>query len=194
MISLRLSVLMLLLFGSTTWHLQVPLRLICGSMLAFPRLLTSWRLWCVILGIETYANASYWWRIDNHKYLMTYWTLCCCLYVAGDRRQSRDQLQRAATLMVGLCFLFAIMWKLWGGQYLDGSFLQYHLLTDSRLAHITAFMTNLELDQLKANQTLISLLVEYPVEGATIGLHSSDQVRSLAIASSYWTLLLDTSN
>ena len=175
---LRLTIFVLLVFGSTSWQLSVFLRTVCGAMLVFPSGATSRLGWLAILAMETYANASLWYRIDNHKYLINYWTLACCLYVANDELDKR-WLCVTAKRLVGLCFLFALAWKLIGGEYLDGTFFEHTLITDARFADVATRFGGLSDAQLEENHRLIGLLKLLP-SGTSIPLNSSVTTHQLS--------------
>lgn len=189
---LRATALLLLTFGATSTILEVGLRLTCGVMLVVPALLVSWRLWLGIVTIVTYVNLSQWHSIDNHKYLISYWTLACCLAVSNPVT-AEATLRRNARLMIGLCFLFAVVWKFYAGQYLDGSFLRHTFMTDSRIALPTALLTGVPLASLDANRAMVGFLASWPSDGRAVTLASNETLRTVAVAASYWTLLIEGS-
>lgn len=131
---LRLTLLLLLIHGSTTVFLDVPLRVLCGLMLLSPTLLVSQVMWVILCGLVWWMNATVWLWIDNHKILITYWCLVCALGVSA--KDTEGVLAWNGRLLIGLTFLFATAWKLLAGEYWNGAFLHYTFLTDIRVEAI----------------------------------------------------------
>jgi hypothetical protein len=97
---------------------------------------------------------------DNHIYLLAYWCLASrpgvacrgCASAAGTR---------AARLLVGLAFLFAVLWKVvLSPDYLDGRFFRVTLMMDDRFAGAVMLMTGLSVEQLKQNRDYLQALPE----------------------------------
>ncbi len=191
LIVLRLTLLLLMLHGSQQgWKLDVPLRVLCGAMLVHSPLLTSRALWLVVTCTVVVMNAMHWFHIDNHKYLMTYWCVGCTLAVASGSRDA--VLRQNARMLVGICFALAVIWKLAAGQFVDGSFLHWTFLEDGRVESTSMLVGNLSADQLAENRSLISLLKSSPGDGVGVTLSTSDGLRWVTLAMSWWTLLIET--
>ncbi len=187
----RATLALLLLFGASAWQLGIPFRILCGAMLVGPQLLRSPACWGTIVLAQTYCNANAWFSIDNHKYLINYWSLAVSIAAMQPRFALRI-LEQNATRLIGLCFLFAVFWKFYGGQFLNGEFLKYALLTDSRLEVTTSMTTGLPLTSLNRNRDLIEFVRDLPIAGAQIQVESNHAVSTLSISLSYWTLLIET--
>jgi hypothetical protein len=153
---LRLTLVMLMFYGASSTILQVPLLVAATTMLAFPALLTERWLWWILVAVITFGNGLSWYAIDNHKYLMTYWTLACALSLHASRRTI--WLATTAQLLVGLVFAFAAAWKMIAGEYWDGSFLYFTSLTDSRLQRIGAAVSGHSMADLGAVGQALSFL------------------------------------
>lgn len=188
---LRVTALTLLVHGSTSNLLEVALRIACGVMLAVPGLLACWGLWVAVVGAIAYLNLAQWFSIDNHKYLIMYWALACCLAVATPA-DAEEILRRNARLMVGICFALAVAWKLYAGEYLDGSFIQHVFLTDSRVSVPVSALLDIHLTDLQANRVLSGYLASWPADGRSITLNSSATLAATALAASAWTLLIES--
>ncbi len=187
---LKLTAFLLLLHGGQSWHLDIPFRFFCGMALVVSSLRWSWRFWLIVLGLTVLSNRLFWYSIDNHKYLITYWLLCVVIALANIEVADRI-LRTNARLLIGLCFGFAVAWKIMGGQYSDGSFLKYTLLLDSRAEVMTTLFCDIELRDLRANRSLVSLLTRYPEEGLGMTLCSNSSVDRLATCLSWWTLAIE---
>ncbi len=128
---LRLTLLVLILHGSSTAWLDVALKVLCGYMLVSRVHLKHAGLWVVICACVWWLNARHWLWIDNHKYLISYWVLACTIGVSGAH--CARVLAWNGRWLIGLCFAFALGWKLFAGQYFNGDFFTYTLLVDDRL-------------------------------------------------------------
>jgi hypothetical protein len=69
---------------------------------------------------------------DNHQYLIGYWCLAICLALLLGGDAGSWLLTTNGRLLIGLCFLWAVLAKLAARRYRDGSMFVYLLLTDPR--------------------------------------------------------------
>ena len=189
LLTLRLTLLLLILHGSSTWTLDMPQRALCGLMLLSRGLLLDRWLWLVVAALTVWINALHWAWIDNHKYLITYWCLACAFAVGSA---DRDRVLAVnGRLLIGLAFFFAVVWKLMGGEYLNGAFLHFTVLTDARLEVAGTFAGGLTSDVLPQNRMLMSLITVFPDETTGVVLQTSTQLKWVALLGSYWTLLIE---
>lgn len=188
---LRFTALFLLLYGSSTVFLDIPLRVLCGLMLLSPSLLTSQSIWMLICGIAWWVNATDWLWIDNHKILITYWCLVCALAVSA--KDPDGVLAWNGRLLIGLTFLFATAWKMLAGEYWDGAFLHYTFLSDSRVEAAATAIGGLPANVLPQNRSLEALLKQFPQAIGTVELITSSRLQAFTLAASYWTLLIEGS-
>ena len=186
---LRLTLLLLLLHGSSTWALELPLKVLCALMLVSRSLLLDRWMWMVVATAMLWINAAEWAWIDNHKYLVSYWCLACALAV-GTRNRTRV-LATNGRWLLGLVFGLAVIWKILAGQYLDGSFLHYTALTDSRLEVPARLAGGLSGQLLSQNRQLEKALMEFPGTEVSVTLNSSPALRLAGLLGSWWTLLIE---
>lgn len=186
---LRMTLLLLVLHGSSTVVLEMPLRAICGLMLLSRSLVLDKYLWFLVCALMMWINALNWAWIDNHKFLITYWCMACAFAVASDQRAKT--LAKNGRLLVGGAFLFAMIWKIGGGQFHNGDFLHYTFLTDSRLETFANFTGGLEPGTLFQNRLLQSLLMSFPEQAGSVTLSTSSSLALTTLISSYWTLLIE---
>src|SRR5262249_31559916 len=98
----------------------------------------------------------------------------------------------SARLLIGLAFLFAVLWKaVLSPDYLDGRFFRVTLMMDDRFAGAVMLITGLSAEQLRQNRKYLEPLPE----GAEL-LHPPPFVeprafRWLANAATYGTLALE---
>jgi hypothetical protein len=186
---LRLTLLVLILHGSSTAWLDVALKVLCGFMLVSRVHLKEVGLWLVICGFVWWINARHWMWIDNHKYLISYWVLVCAMAVGA--KDTERVLAWNGRLLVGLCFAFATGWKLWAGQYLNGEFMYYTLLIDDRMelfAHAGGGISLADLGQARMLEDHLGL---FPGEGMQASLPESERLGLVALAMSWWTVLIE---
>lgn len=188
---LRLTLLLLLLYGSSSLGLDVPLSVICGLMLIAPALLTNQILWLIICGLVWWVNATDWLWIDNHKYLISYWCLVCALAVSAKNTDA--VLAWNGRWLIGLTFLFATLWKMLAGEYWQGSFLHFTFLTDPRVEPIAELIGQLDPALLSQNYLLYSALSLHPDVATAATLNTTPALQTFTIAASYWTLLIEAS-
>ena len=188
---LRFTALFLLLYGSSTVLLDIPLRVLCGLMLLSPTLLTSQVMWVLICGIIWWVNATDWLWIDNHKILITYWCLVCALAVSA--KDTDGVLAWNGRILIGLTFLFATFWKMLAGEYWDGAFLHNVFLLDDRVEAVATAIGGLSPDTLPQNQLLEALLKQFPQAIGSVTLTTSPRLQAFTLAASYWTLLIEGS-
>jgi hypothetical protein len=188
---LRFTALFLLLYGSSTVLLDIPLRILCGLMLLSPTLLTNQVMWVLICSIIWSVNATDWLWIDNHKILITYWCLVCALAVSA--KDIDGVLAWNGRLLIGLTFLFATTWKILAGEYWNGAFLHYVFLADSRVEALGTLISGLSPHTLPQNRLLETLLKQFPQTVGSVTLTTSPRLQMFTLATSYWTLLIEGS-
>ncbi|PSB22787.1 hypothetical protein C7B61_09535 [filamentous cyanobacterium CCP1] len=188
---LRFTALFLLLYGSSTVFLDIPLRVLCGLMLLSPTLLTNQVMWMLICGIVWWVNATDWLWIDNHKILITYWCLVCALAVSA--KDADGVLAWNGRVLIGLTFLFATTWKMLAGEYWDGAFLHYTFLADDRVESVATAIGSLSPNTLPQNRLLEVLLKQFPQAIGNVTLTTSPRLQAFTLAASYWTLFIEGS-
>jgi len=189
MLVLRLTLLLMIFHGASSWMLAIPVKVLCGLMLLSPTLMVAQLPWLIIAGAAIVVNAMHWYTIDNHKYLITYWCIVCALAV-GTRDPDKVLMTNARALIV-LVFGFAVFWKVYAGQYLDGSFMHFTFLQDGRLETPARVIGGLAADTLPGNYRMGSLLRAVPWNESQVTLASSEALRLVTLVASYWTLLIE---
>lgn len=187
---LRFTAVLLLLHGATSEYAQVPVRILCGLMLAFPPTVRVPLLWWLLVVVLAATNVAEWSAIDNHKFLITYWTLACALSFMDASPE--DALRTTARLLVGLAFGFAAVWKVLGGGYLDGSFFDFTLFTDSRLTRVAASIAGLRYSDVFAIGEAYRFMGSHASAGASIAIPDSAPLRLFAMTLSWTGLAIET--
>jgi len=186
-LTLKLSCVLLLLHGATAPAMGVPIRILCGAMLLFPDVIRSKVAWWTLFVSLVLGNGVDWFVIDNHKYLISYWTLACVLALHNPRPQ--EYLSRTATLLVGIVFGFAVIWKVIGGQYLNGSFLYWTFLTDPRVQRVGSFVGGLSPEDVRQGSQALRMLGALAGAGTTVPMLHSQALSTVTYLISYLVLL-----
>ncbi len=189
-IVLRLTAVILLLRPMGPWWVAPFILAIAALALIFPRVLHAPSSWYALAAFSGLRIAYDWPLADNHIYLLTYW--CLAIGLALGSRQSQAVLGRSGRILIGLAFLFAVIWKAaLSPDYLDGRFFQVTLLTDPRFENVTQLIGGLSSDQLRESREYLRALPE----GAEVfdgpSLHESRAFTFLVLISTWATLAVE---
>ena len=176
LVVLRMTLLLLLFFGPEDQRLELAARVLALPMLLSPELCRSRGLWAVLAVIEGLSTVGNWYVQDNHKFLICYWTLTCCLALWS--RDADRALEWNGRLLIALAFTFAVFWKFLGGEILTGEFFQHAFLTDQRFTAFASMVTGLTGQALGANFETVNLLEAFPAEGARAALETNARVHA----------------
>ena len=137
-VTARLTLLLLIVYAHDYWYLRVPMIILCSAGLLTPFLYRKSSFWFLLTAFLAFAVSYNWFVVDNHKYLMAYWCLALCMSLTAPH--PAKALAINARLLIGLCFLFAVIWKgLLSSDFVDGSFFHFTLLTDGRFHRFASF-------------------------------------------------------
>jgi hypothetical protein len=192
-IALQLTALFLLLRGLGPYrplYFDAPVALVGMALLVRRTLLLHPAPWFALSAYVMTLNLVYFHLSANHFYLFAYWLLACGL--ALSTKQPEALLRTNGRLLLGLAFCFATLWKIVGGEYLDGSFFHYSLITrftDADNARIAGHVLGIE--HWSENLRLRSELLSGHDPAASVVLSTSAPARYAAHALSAWTLLLE---
>ena len=186
---LRITLFLLLVHGTSSLMALIPLRILCGLMLISRKLHNNQAMWIAICAALVFVNARNWYWIDNHKYLIMYWSLACCLSLFS--RDPDRLLAWNGRVLIGVTFLFATGWKIMGGQFLDGSFFHFVLLTDETIKKHVLVLGGLTLDDLSFNRELLQSLIASPQQVLAPAFISTPRTEGLSLVFSYLTILVE---
>lgn len=188
-LALKLTLVLLLLYGATTGAARIPVRVLCGVMLVFPTLLQQAFLWWLLLAALVGANLQVWFTIDNHKYLIMYWALACALSLHFANPAA--YLGWTARVLVALVFGFATFWKFLGGEYVDGSFFYWTFLTDARVLRVAAFISGLPPDTIRLGSEAVGMAGTLGLNNLSIPVLASPTLRMATLGLSWLGLLIE---
>jgi hypothetical protein len=165
-LTLRLTLLLVVLHGATTPVASVAVRTLGLLMLVLPSLATRATLWWwMIAAVIVAVNADQWEMIDNHQYLITYWIVACCLTLSAPHLMPIN-----ARLLVAVAFAFAVVWKVIAGEYGNGGFFFVTFLTDGRLQKVAGAVSNEGLEGIRQAGRAITALSALGGDGSSLEL------------------------
>ncbi len=127
---------------------------------------------------------------DNHRYLEGYWCLSVALALMAGGTQGARYLALDARLLIGLCFLLAVLWKVWSRSYRNGGFFADRLLFERRFLPIAYGAAGLTPNiQIKHREALRSLVGG---ETETAKAPVPKRLRCVAWTMAWWTVAIES--
>ncbi len=180
----RLTLLLLVLYGSKFWDLRVPTVILAAFGMILPRLSRNPWYWGALTTVIAVGTIPRLYVVDNHKVLMVWW--CVALTLST---RSEATLGRNARLLIGLCFALATFWKAITPDFMNGSFMHHTLLCDGRFADLARLGAGVSPAALAENALRLEQL--YASETTVIRLLDSATCDVLALGMTYWTILVE---
>jgi hypothetical protein len=187
---LRASLLVLLVNSNNDPPLFVGVAVTCAIVLPRPALLGSPWLWAGLFLVVGARQLSSWHAVDDHIVVTTYW--CGALAVGLTATDPRRTLAASARLLIGAVFAFAAGWKLWSGEFIDGSFFRYSLLFDDRFETVARVVGGTTDAMRHANLDGLNALAADPRAGREIVLLEGPRNVAVAQAFTWWGVLVET--
>jgi hypothetical protein len=186
-----ITLLLLLFYIDDVWYLEQPIRVLCFFGLFFKRARLNIEFWVAVVSLFAASNYLHWYTIDNHMYLMLYWTITILLSrVCLELKQDGDEVLRFnGKWLLGTCMSLAVFWKLYQSNYTDGSFFDFTLLTDDRFRNFASKLGGLDLYKLGQNSYLEQNIFRLP-ESMFI-LDSTSKIDTLGTFLTWWTILIE---
>lgn len=184
-----MTLLLVLVHTEPEKYLRAPVTFLSIAGLLYRPLARKASFWFVVTAVLAAGHFAIWHLVDNHKYLMTYWclALACSLLMKDPRRA----LAFNARLLIGLCFFFAVLWKLTSPDFLDGSFFHFTLLADSRFQNVTEVVGGLSPTQWAANKQAISSLSRFDSLQTAVQLQDAPRVVPIARFLTGWSMAVE---
>lgn len=184
-----LTLPLLLLHAGEEWYFKVLLVLLCVPALLLPGLRSRSTLWLAVSVVLLFGYFNRWYSMDNHKFLTGYWALG--LYCAALSKDPAAGIRVQARWLIGLCFLFATVWKLITPDYLDARHFEVALLSDSRFEGVAATAGGMSRQDLRANRESVTRLASWNGTEEKVTLRKNDRVRRIAVLLTWWTLAIE---
>lgn len=169
------------------WFFVIPFTSLFGAALLFRSLLYNWLTWTLVTALLAFTLVQGWLLSGNHLYLLFY--LSFAALVASLSPKPERVFARNARLMLGLIFVLAVFWKLVGPGFVSGTFFEFYLIHDERLAPVALLLTDLSYADVLANRAALEEVWE---EGALM-LQTTPQVERLALWLTWLTLVVEVS-
>ena len=171
--------------------LQELIVIYCGAGIVDRRLLRLPVYWFGLTTFLVVNHSLLWSTLDNHKYLETYW--CLAIGISRISFVTPKALALNARWLIGLCFLFATVWKLSTPEFLDGSFFRFVLLSDGRFSGFTDLVGGVPADVTTANAAALQQLTRPYSDVGVVQLADAPRIATLARFLSFWTIGIEGS-
>ncbi len=185
-----LTLILLLLYPVGPEGVRVGLQLGSVVGIVYRPLQRAPVYWLLLAGSMAIGCVVLWHDADNHKYLITYWCLALGLSCWAD--DTSNALRINARLLIGLCFLIAVVWKLRTPDFLTGEYYQFAMLTDDRLFSVGQLVAGMDPDLYFQNQEAMDRLTAYSSTLSRVSLEGTAALRPLSVVLVAWTLLVES--
>ncbi len=186
---LRLSALVALIYGTQSEVLEALFVVLAGVGLLAPALLRRPLFWLTLLGTSVLIHGMKWFEIDNHKVLFAYWMFTLALGLKGAHLGR--SLGQGARLLIAACFGCGVFWKIYGGQFTDGSFLHLSFLLNGKFEPFTQAFSGLTLDQLAHAKASAALFHAGVLNMDALVLPTTERLGTMALVASYFTIAIE---
>lgn len=151
---IRLTALFLLVNGGQLWYLVPIMITLAGLGLIFHSPLRTPALWMAVTLILVTWILRLWPIVDNHQYLAAYWSLSILLALGTP--DPRRSLAVSARWLVGLVFLWAVLWKgVLSPDFRDGRFFTVRLMADARFEDPARMLSGLTRAEIRENRAYL---------------------------------------
>ncbi|MEM7007633.1 MAG: hypothetical protein AAF462_00695 [Thermodesulfobacteriota bacterium] len=189
-----LTLFLILLHSHSKWYIESPIIVLSILGLIFSRIRKNDIYWFLMAALLVSVNYFHWYEMDNHKYLLSYWSIVMfCIYLAPAEYRN-SILNFNARALIALVFIFATVWKILSLDYLDNTFFEFTLLTDHRFEYFTTWLSDIGIHTLEMNRDLENLLVRGYLDNIVINdveLLSTEGVVKLAWFITLWTVIYE---
>lgn len=185
-----MTLLLMLLYAGNPIRLKVPITILVILAFILAGLRRQPLFWLVLTLSYVLGSAPDWLRLDNHKYLIAYWSLAFCFACLSE--QPMKTLAYNARVMVGLCFILSVIWKLASPDFIDGTFFHFSLLRDRGLDGIARAVGRVTADVQQVNRAAYLALIDYKSQLTFVQFGSTPQVALLAACMTWWTIGLES--
>ena len=183
-----LTLLSAILFPFGHWLFGVVSSLCFLTFILHPTSLRRPWFWFTLALAGTLTIVLIWERVDNHKYLLVYWTwVLFVVHLFSDPEQQNRILRFNARFFLCLIFLAASAQKAASPSYRSGEMFEHYIYVDPRFS---AFGKLVGVDPAVGDG--VKRRINYlrnpfaEVEGDDIRVPGSDRARMIAIAMTWW--------
>jgi hypothetical protein len=169
----------------------MPTLLLIILGLVHPTAYRSRAFWAALMGTLVVGTLRVpWLSLDNHNFLQLYWVaaIALCVWTRAPERA----LAVAARLLVGLAFLFAVLWKFLAPDFLTGGFFEVTALTDVRLGSVLEMAGLVEPTAVADSLADVRAWADPTVTPDTVAIAVPAAVRSVAPWLAWGTVLIES--
>ncbi len=170
-------------------YLTLPIILLALAAFFFRSWRTNKFFWLVVCVILIGSNLRNWYRIDNHIFLISYWTLA--IFTSLFTVKPDKSLAESARWIIGIVFLFATFWKVISGDYINSSFFHYELLLDDRFRVVAVLLGGVTDRLVEFNSQAQDQLMAYNNTLLTVQLQDTVRVAWIAQFLTWWTIIIE---
>jgi hypothetical protein len=185
-----LTLILLLLYPGVLTETRAGLQLGAVAGLLYRPLQRVPAYWWALAALMGLYCVLTWHDADNHKYLMAYWCVAVGLSCWSD--DTEQALRVNGRLLVGLCFLVAVVWKLRTPDFLTGGYYQHAMLTDDRITRAAQLLAGMDAATFNQNREAVTMLTAYSSTLDRVMLDGPAVLRVLSKGMVAWTLAIES--
>ena len=173
----------------SVWYVRAAIVTLAVSGIVIRPLLQWPLLWLGLAAVFAFSYSTTWFQQNNHDFLKLYW--CVAIGVSLLVSDWRGAIQFNARVLIGICFLFAVLWKAVSPDYITHDFFNLFILQDSRFRLISEFLGGVSAAELRAfQQEWVSHTAFGDPEGS-LAIPLAAKVAWIAPVMSWWTLFIE---
>jgi hypothetical protein len=185
----RLTLVAFLIHPPAPWQIRLPLLVLAGLGLLWPRSLLVPALWFGLAAVSAARVVLDWPLADNHAYLASAW--CLAVALAGWTSVPGIALARSARALLVLVFALAVLWKgVLSPDYRDGTFFRVTALVDARFEPAAHWLGGMSPNTRRSNRDAILEAIHSP-NGQAPELDVLPRFDRFVTAATWWTLLVE---
>ncbi len=171
------------------WYIQLGLVTLTVTALVLRPLMRNPLLWLGLVGVLALAYTESWAQQNNHDFLKLYW--CLGVGVSLLALDAMKAVRVNARLLIGLCFLFATLWKVLSPDYMSGAFFNYFLLQDTRFWMLSEYVVGLDASALMQDRIERVVYTEFGDPTGSLVVPFAADVLWLSPLMTWWTVLIE---
>jgi hypothetical protein len=185
-----LTLVLAIIFGFDHWLFHIVSRICFLTFVLQPRSLRRPQFWFALALAGTITIILTWERVDNHKYLLVYWTwVLFVVHLFREQEQQKRVVLFNARFFLCLAFLAASGQKLSSPSYRSGEMFEHYLYVDPRFAAFGKLIgIHPAIGEAVTRKVMFLRSPFADVDGNDIHIAGSDRARVAAVAMTWWDL------
>lgn len=189
-LALIATLLLLVIVAPSLWYIKILVTILGIFGIVFKPWREKSLFWLALFTLLIFECYYLWHSQDNHKYLISYW--CLAVGLAYSSSNAQKFLFNNARILIGLCFLLAVIAKLVSISYMDSTFFRETLMSDTRFRPVAVNVVGIDKEVFQQNAQTLSQLVND--QGPTKEVVEVNHPRKLTLAAwmmTVWTLIIE---